>query len=166
MAIPAITPARIGRPPKFPDGESMQRVIDGYFLACAGEPVIDFESGEMKLNKSGQPVLIGSKPPTMSGLALELGFNSRTSLFLYEAKDEFVNIIARAKAKVEEYAESRLFDKEGSAGAKFALSCNFAGWREHLDISQNNLNINVNTDITAEERSKLIQDLLKKRDMI
>lgn len=36
--------------------------------------------------------------------------------------------ITRAKARVEQYAEERLFDKDGTSGAQFSLRNNFKGW--------------------------------------
>ena len=38
---------------------------------------------------------------------------------------EFVDTITRAKARVEQYAEERLFDRDGSNGAQFSLRNNF-----------------------------------------
>jgi hypothetical protein len=75
-----------------------------------------------------------SEPPTITGLALALGFNSRTSLLNYEDKEEFLNTITRAKARVEKYAESRLFDKDGANGAKFSLANNFRNWKEKQEV--------------------------------
>ena len=61
----------------------------------------------------------------------------------YQAKEEFVDTITRAKAKVEQYAEERLFDKDGANGAKFSLSNNFEGWREKQQIEAD-----VNSEVT------------------
>ena len=41
---------------------------------------------------------------------------------------EFCNTITRAKSMVEQYAEERLFDRDGSNGAQFSLRNNFKGW--------------------------------------
>jgi hypothetical protein len=73
----------------------------------------------------------------MTGLALALGFNSRQALLNYQNKQEFNDTIVRAKAKVEQYAEERLFDKEGANGAKFSLANNFDGWRERQQVDAN-----------------------------
>ena len=75
-------------------------------------------------------VIVGAKPPTITGLALALGFASRQSLLDYEGKKEFLDTITRAKAKVEQYTEERLFDTAGANGAKFSLANNFSGWKE------------------------------------
>ena len=73
------------------------------------------------LNRYGQPVMIGERPPTVTGLALALGFTTRTSLLNYQGKKEFMDTITRAKSMVEAYAEERLFDRDGSNGARFSL---------------------------------------------
>ena len=73
--------------------------------------------------------MINRKPPTITGLALHLGFTSRADLLYYQnEKQEFLDTITRAKSRVEEYAEGRLYDKEGSSGAQFNLRNNFKHW--------------------------------------
>ena len=61
---------------------------------------------------------------------MALGFTTRQSLLNYQAKKQFVDTITRAKSRCEDYAESRLFDRDGAMGAKFSLSNNFKGWSE------------------------------------
>lgn len=134
-----------GRPPIFTSAEEMQEKIDAYFKECEGKIMTD-EEGKPLLNKYGQPIIYGAKPLTITGLALAIGFNSRQSLLNYEGQEEFLDTIKRAKARVEEYAESRLFDKDGSNGAKFSLSNNFKGWAEKQQIEadvKNDISINV-----------------------
>lgn len=87
-------------------------------------------NGRPVLDKHDHPVMIPGKPPTVTGLALALGFASRQSLLDYQADPKYLDTITRAKSRVEEYAESRLFDKDGANGAKFALANNFRGWKE------------------------------------
>jgi hypothetical protein len=118
-----------GRPPMYTSPDQIKDLIDRYFEDCKGTPLTDKE-GNPVLTKWGQPVMIHSKPPTITGLALALGFNSRQSLLNYQDKPEFMDTITQAKARVEEYAESRLFDKDGANGAKFSLANNFKGWNE------------------------------------
>ena len=65
----------------------------------------------------------------------------------YEARsDEFYDAITRAKARVEQYAEERLFDRDGANGAKFSLANNFRGWSERQQLQVSALD---------EEKSKL-----------
>jgi hypothetical protein len=119
-----------GCPPKYKDPAEMQIAIDRYFSDCEGTIFTDKETGEPMLSKYGDPIIIGSKPPTITGLALALGFTSRLALLNYEGKIEFVNTVKLAKARVEEYAETRLFDRDGVNGAKFSLMNNFKGWKD------------------------------------
>ena len=122
-----------GRPPMYKTKEEMQEAIDAYFEECKGRMLTNDE-GKPFVDKNGFPIVVGARPLTITGLALALGFNSRQALLNYQAKDEFNDTILRAKAKVECYAEERLFDKDGANGAKFSLANNFDGWREKQQI--------------------------------
>lgn len=121
-----------GNTPRYKTPQEMQSVIDLYFEECKGRPMID-KNGDHVLNKYGYPVILENKPPTVTGLALRLGFTSRQALLNYQAKKAFVDTVTRAKSRVEEYAETRLFDREGAMGAKFSLTNNFKGWSESPD---------------------------------
>lgn len=123
----------VGRPPKYESKEQIESLIEQYFKDCEGEILKD-ESGSPILNKWGNPVIINQRPPTVTGLALALGFTSRLDLLRYQGKKEFCNTITRAKARVEQYTEERLFDRDGSNGAKFSLSNNFKGWSEKQEV--------------------------------
>lgn len=124
---------RVGRPPKFKSKEEMQEKIDKYFEECNGT-VLKNEDGSIFKDKNGMPVVIGVRPLTMSGLANALGFSSRQSLLNYEGKKEFMDTIMRARARVEQYTEECLFDKNSANGAKFSLANNFEGWKEKQEL--------------------------------
>lgn len=81
----------------------------------------------MLTDKYGAPIIVGKRPPTVTGLALALGFASRQALLNYQGRKQFNDTITRAKTYVEQYAEERLFDREGVQGAKFSLVNNFKG---------------------------------------
>lgn len=128
--------------------EEMQKAIDKYFDQCEGTEKIDDE-GHVLTDKYGEPILFGRKPLTITGLALALGFNSRQALLNYQAKDEFYDTIMRAKARIEQYAEERLFDKDGANGAKFSLANNFEGWKEKQQIDADiNSKVNINIELS------------------
>lgn len=133
---------KVGRPPMFKTPEEMQKAIDKYFEDCNGEYVVI--DGCVATDKSGYPIKTKERPLTITGLALALGFTTRQSLLNYEGDSEFLDTIKRAKSKIEQYAEERLFDKEGVNGAKFNLSNNFKGWSEKQQIDSN---INANAVI-------------------
>ena len=118
----------VGKPPKFRTKEEIQDKIDAYFKECEGELLTD-ESGKVVYTSKGNVVYIREpKPPTITGLALALGFASRQALLNYQGKKEFNDTITRAKSYIEEYTERRLFDRDGVQGAKFSLINNFKGW--------------------------------------
>lgn len=115
-----------GAPRKWKSVKAMQEAIDAYFESCKGTPLMI--DGDVATDKYGRPIILDEKPPTVTGLALALGFTGRKQLIDYQGREEFCNTVTRAKSRCEEYAESRLYDKDGANGAKFSLGCNF-GWR-------------------------------------
>lgn len=136
---------KTGRPPKYKTKEEIQEKIDQYFEECKGTVVFDTE-GNPLIDKYGEVVVKDKRPLTITGLALALGFNSRQALLNYQGRKEFNDTITRAKAIVEQYAEERLFDKDGANGAKFSLANNFEGWKEKQQIEadvKNDLTINI-----------------------
>lgn len=140
-----------GRPPKYRSAKQMQQRIDAYFEACEGQMLIDETTGKPVIHK-GMPVYEGAKPPTITGLALALGFTTRKSLMDYQGKPQFEEIIQRAKSRIEQYTEERLFDRDGSAGARFSLQNNFKGWKEKTEVS---LSAGEEADVMEEIRRRL-----------
>ena len=139
-----------GRPPVYKTVEEMQTKIDAYFEECAGRVATDAE-GNPLIDKYGEVIIIGQRPLTVTGLALALGFNTRQALINYQAKEEFVDAILRAKTRIEQYAEERLYDKDGANGAKFSLANNFEGWKEKQQIDASvDSKIEINIELTDE----------------
>lgn len=137
-----------GRPPFYKTKEEIQEKIDAYFEECKGTPLTD-KDGMPIYDKNGIELRVGVRPLTITGLALALGFNSRQALLNYQAKKEFHDTIMRAKARVECYAEERLYDKDGANGAKFSLANNFEGWREKQQIeAEVNSSVNINIELS------------------
>lgn len=122
-----------GAPRMWKSVKAMQKAIDAYFESCEGKPLLD-DDGNVMRDKNGVPIILDAKPPTVTGLALALGFTGRKQLIDYQNRDEFCNTVTRAKARCEEYAESRLYDRDGANGAKFSLGCNF-GWNSESEKS-------------------------------
>lgn len=140
----------IGRPPTFKSKEEMQKKIDEYFTKCEGE-ILRGDDGNPIVDKWGNIIKVGAVPLTVTGLALALGFNSRQSLLNYQGKKEFMDTITRAKTRIEQYAEERLFDKDGANGAKFSLANNFEGWKEKQQIEADvNSDVNINIELIDE----------------
>lgn len=65
---------------------------------------------------------------------MALGFRSRQSLLNYRGRQEFAGIIERARLTVENYAEERLFDRNGYTGAAWLLSTAFGWGRDATDV--------------------------------
>ncbi len=111
------TPHHGGRPLKFPTVESLQEAIDSYFE-------------EMKsafyINADGVPIY---EPLTITGLAMALD-TTRQVLMDYQERDGYADTIKKAKTKIENYAEKRLFGASPT-GAIFALK-NY-GWRDKTE---------------------------------
>ena len=122
-----------GAPRKYKSVKAMQDAIDAYFKACEGQPLFD-KDGNPVLDKNGLPVIVRATPPTVTGLALALGFTGRKQLLDYQGREEFSDTVTRAKARCEAYAETRLYDRDGANGAKFSLGCNF-GWNAESEKS-------------------------------
>ena len=117
-----------GRPPRYRSRAEIEEKIEAYFKSCEGEPVEDPETGKPMIDKRGNLVYAGRRPPTVTGLALALGFTTRQSLLNYEGRKEFQAVIQKAKTRIEMYAEERLYDRDGCIGARFNLQNNFRGW--------------------------------------
>ena len=126
-----------GRPPKYTSKEEIEILIDQYFKDCEGTLLKDEETGKILFDKYDRPVYIGAHPPTVTGLALALGFKTRISLLDYQGKAEFRDTILKAKSKIEQYTEERLFDRDGSNGAKFSLQNNFKRWKDDKSAAEN-----------------------------
>lgn len=100
-------PNPVGRPVKFNSVEEMQAQIDAYFTECDEK----------------------EKPYTITGLALALD-TTRKTLIHYEDKDEYFHTVKKAKTRVENFAEERLFSG-AAAGPIFALK-NF-DWTDKVE---------------------------------
>ena len=122
-----------GRPPKYETPEEMQRIIDLYFLACRVH-----QTGDVALMSdcSEDDLLIinyiDDYVPTVSGLAYTLGMTTE-ALRNYEAKDQFLVTVKRAKQRIEKHLEQRL-DGNNPTGTIFNLKNNF-GWKDKSETS-------------------------------
>ena len=91
-----------GRPPKYDTPEEMGKKIDEYFAQCVPEYMRN-DDGVIETTVKGKPILININSPSLSGLALYLGYESRQSIYDNENNEKFSYIIKRARTKVEEW---------------------------------------------------------------
>lgn len=115
-----------GRPPFFNSPEELQLKIDEYF-----------ESGvkkkKVEVGKPPNRMVIEIEVPTITGLCIFLGFESRQSFYDYQEKPDFTYTIKRARLFIEnEYEE--LLQTGNTTGAIFALK-NF-GWVDKTEVDQ------------------------------
>ena len=121
-----------GRPAFFKSEEELEKRVIEYF-----ESYVQREGEEL------DPAL-GHKP-TVTGLALYLGFCDRNSLYDYRDKnDEFFRIVKKALTLVEMQYE-QLLESKASTGAIFALKN--MGWRDSKDITSAGEKINTDNKI-------------------
>lgn len=99
-----------GRPPVFESPDKLQEMVDQYFA---------------KVNED-------KTRPTITGLCLALGFESRQSFYDYEKREGFSYTIKRARMWIEN-AYEQLLTSGYATGAIFALK-NF-GWSDKQDIT-------------------------------
>ena len=123
-----MTTRKRGRPMKYNNAEELQTAVDAYFASCRGQYRRD-DNGAYILDRHGRPIIDGAKPLTLTGLQMALGFKSRQSLHDYRGRRAFREIVERARLQVENYAEMRLYDKDGYSGAAWVLSTVF-GWKQ------------------------------------
>ena len=84
----------MARPLRYKTVAELQEAIDKYFEECEGKPLLD-DDGNAITTKNGNPIIIGAKPPTVTGLALALGFTTRQSLLNYQGRKQFLDTITR-----------------------------------------------------------------------
>lgn len=135
-----------GSKPRYSTPEEMQEKIDAYFEECKGILLKD-HNGDPILDRWGNPVFLDKRPPTVTGLALALGFKTRRALQLYKAKKAFTDTILEAKSRIELYNEEMLYDRDGAKGAMFNLQRNFAGWQEEKEDQNKGAAVNIINDI-------------------
>ena len=116
-----------GQPPIFDSAEQMVVMINDYFESL----LYPIKEGTEEREAEGY-----KNRPTITGLALFLGFASRQSMYDYVKKEEYSYIITRAQQIIAMSYEEMLLTKV-SAGAIFALKN--MGWDDKTQIEQTNI---------------------------
>jgi hypothetical protein len=113
-----------GRPLIFSTPQEMESKINQYFNGgCRTKTIL--------VGKEKEPFEV--PVPTISGLAIFLGFESRQSFYDYEEYSEFSYTVKRARLFIEREYEEQL-QSGNVTGAIFALK-NF-GWIDRSEVKQ------------------------------
>ena len=139
-----------GAPKKYTEVEEMKKKIEEYFESCFKEDLkynSEKKYYEPKRDYKGNIIKYQYKPFTITGLANALDM-TRETLLRYEEDKEFSDTIRKAKQKVEQYVEERLFDRDGINGAKFNLINNFNNWSDKSEV-----------DTTISNKVTIVNDL-------
>jgi hypothetical protein len=132
-----------GRPLTWDSVEALEKAVDGYFEYIKGEFHEEDEVIETKSRKKGEDnksITIKTKiwdrepePPTITGLSLYLGFESRQSFHDYKERPEFSYAIKRARLRIENEYEKMLY-RQSPTGSIFALKN--LGWVDKQEVEQ------------------------------
>lgn len=105
-----------GRPLAFDTVKELEDAVNNYF-----------DNDANVLDPDGKEIFL----PTMSGLALSLGV-SRQTVVNYSNKEEFFDTINKARGKIENFIERRLYGNNVT-GCIFNLKNNF-GWKDKTEV--------------------------------
>ena len=105
-----------------------------------GRPPINKEVKE--LEKKIEEFFASEEKPTITGLALALGYCDRQSIYDNEKKPEFSGILKKARLKVENSYEKALMDKDlKPTGAIFALKN--MGWKDRQEVEHQGQQVSI-----------------------
>jgi len=121
-----------------------------------GRPPIYDESKESDIEKLKEKcesyfnTLKELQPPTITGLTLHLGFESKNTLYEYAKNQVFSDFIKRAITKIEQYHEETAAGGEKCTGNIFILKN--MGWHDTVkqDVTTGGEKINTNPTIQVE----------------
>lgn len=126
-----------GRPPIYDNPKTLEETCEGYFKWIQGE--FHMEKVQIKDKETGRIDEMDSKVwdrypenPTITGLALFLGFDSRSTIYEYRDKVEFSYVIKRAMLRVENEYEKAVRADKVPTGSIFVLKN--MGWSDKQEI--------------------------------
>ncbi len=102
-----------GHPPIYKDPDELGKKIDEYFDQCEPEYATHKnDEGEIIVftDKNNRPIIKNLNAPSLSRLALYLGYASRQSIYDNEKNELFSYIIKRARSKVEDWIYQHSLD--------------------------------------------------------
>lgn len=112
----------------FSNTAMLQQRLSEYFLSCEG-PAKN-KKGDIVRDRAGNPYMTQVKPYTLAGMARAMGVETRElkkfAAGKYDtAKEKYSYWVKMGAQQIEEYAESRLYDKDGHNGGRFVLDSAF-----------------------------------------
>lgn len=116
-----------GRPRIYTSVDELEEAIESYFFVD-NTIYVGSKCGKPDEIPTGEKTMIAK--PTVTGLALHLGFADKTTLYEYRDRPEFSYSIKRALTIIENYHESNL-DGNNVTGRIFALKN--MGWRDKVE---------------------------------
>ena len=117
----------------FTSRSDLEECINGYFSYIEGHYELALPPSKTKneVERIAQKVWLREpEPPTISGLAYYLGFESRQAFDQYEMSGRFGPELKRGRLRIETEYEKKLH-QSSSTGAMFALKA--MGWHEKAD---------------------------------
>lgn len=132
-----------GAPPKYKTPEEMEEVIEEYFNSCWEEvwnkeydKATETYKWVQELDRENNPVMRLKERPTVTGLALTLGFNSRQAIINYEVKKEYYDTIKKAKLLIEHYYEKGVVEGDIHPATGIFILKNFE-WKDTFEVNTN-----------------------------
>lgn len=112
----------------FTNTDTLKKRLSEYFLSCEG-PAKN-KNGDILKDSMNNPYMTQVKPYTLAGMARAMGVETRDLKAFASGKydtpkDKYSYIVKMGAQQIEEYAESRLYDKNGHQGGRFILDSAF-----------------------------------------
>jgi len=130
-----------GRPPEY---DTVDQIIP---------PINEYINQHLKETEKGSGIWMLSGSPTVTGLALHLGFSDKSSLHDYKKKQEFSHVIKRALLFIEHKYELML-ETRAVTGGIFVLKN--MGWVDETKVVQINKEAK---PLTAEQQAEINKNL-------
>ena len=122
----------------------------GFFFIMAGGRPPHFKTAE-ELEKAIRDYLDSSPAPNMAGLALALGFLSRTSIFDYENRGaKFSNVIKKARLAIEADKLEKFTTGDYNTAAVIFTLTNNHGYQNTRNVDHTTKGEKVNTGFKVE----------------